>query len=104
MPDMRDDELNGKMIVTHDGRDLGEVQQGLVKLLERGPGERPYPAQGLGQGDAERILIGARIGERADYASFPWLSWDLAIGRATDDYLAAHVKGARVVMRVSRKK
>ena len=29
------------------------------------------------------------VGEDASYASFPWVAWDLRVGRATDNYLAA---------------
>jgi DNA-binding transcriptional LysR family regulator len=42
------------------------------------------------------------VGERASYAAFPWLAWDLSVGRATDRYLEGHVPGARIVMRVDR--
>lgn len=43
-----------------------------------------------------------RIGADAPYADFPWLAWDLSVGRATDNYLRDHVPGARIVMRVDR--
>ena len=48
-----------------------------------------------------RALIES-IGANAAYAAFPWVGWDLRVGRATDDYLAAHAKGAKIVMRVDR--
>lgn len=42
------------------------------------------------------------IGDSAGYDAFPWLAWDLSIGRATDAYLATHVPKARVVLRVDK--
>lgn len=42
------------------------------------------------------------VGAQASYDAYPWLSWDQSISRATDDYLAKHVKGARIAARVDR--
>ena len=42
----------------------------------------------------------ASIGEGADYTSYPWLSWDFKVSRATDVFLDKQAKGAKVVLRV----
>ncbi len=42
----------------------------------------------------------ARVGAGAPYAAFPWLSWDLRVGRGTDDFLRRAAPGARIVARV----
>ncbi|MEM9729944.1 MAG: LysR substrate-binding domain-containing protein, partial [Myxococcota bacterium] len=46
--------------------------------------------------------LGAAIGETASSGAYPWLAWDLSVGRATDNYLEANVPGARISMRVDR--
>ncbi|MEO0324290.1 MAG: LysR family transcriptional regulator [Myxococcota bacterium] len=46
-----------------------------------------------------RELI-ARVGEDAPYGAFPWLSWDLRVGRGTDDFVHRSAPGARIVTRV----
>lgn len=43
-----------------------------------------------------------RIGEGASYAAFPWLSWDHSVGRATDNYIEANARGAKIVLRADR--
>lgn len=43
-----------------------------------------------------------QIGVDASYAAYPWLAWDLSVGRATDNYLESNAPGARIVMRVDR--
>ena len=42
----------------------------------------------------------ARVGTEAPLSSFPWVSWDLSVGRWTDGFIAHNAKGARVVVRV----
>ncbi|MEM9693676.1 MAG: hypothetical protein AAGA56_14100, partial [Myxococcota bacterium] len=41
----------------------------------------------------------SRTGIDAGYGDYPWLSWDLRIGRATDRYLEEEVEGSSIVMR-----
>lgn len=43
-----------------------------------------------------------RVGPAASYAAYPWLGWDLSVGRATDRFIDKRAKGARVTMRVDR--
>ncbi|MEM7157474.1 MAG: LysR family transcriptional regulator [Myxococcota bacterium] len=44
----------------------------------------------------------AKIGADAPYSAFPWLSWDLAFARTTDEWIAANAAGADIVLRLGQ--
>ncbi len=43
-----------------------------------------------------------RVGADAPYDAFPWLSWDLSVGRGNDIWLEANAPRARIVARIER--
>lgn len=69
---------------------------------------REAPAHLIGRAHVELLfaVYGApalveRIGPEAAYDAFPWIGWDLSVGRATDAYLEEHHPNARIVLRVN---
>ncbi len=43
-----------------------------------------------------------QTGEDAPYDAYPWLSWDLSVGRGTDVWLEANAPAAKIVTRIER--